>query len=187
MSATVPTIEPTAARAGDTWAWTKDLADYPADAWTLTYTAFSAAGVRPIVATADGTSYSIRVAPGDSAQFGPGRWDWVAHVTDGTDKYQVGSGVLQVLPDLTSAASHDGRTHARRMLDGINAILEGRAGEGDLDLVRTSFGDRAAEYDLERLIKMRQQYAWACQAEDNAERLARGEQSSRYISVRFTG
>jgi len=187
MAATIPSIEPRSARAGDTWEWTRDLADYPADTWTLTYTVFSGAGVRPIVATADGTSYSIRVAPGDSAQFAAGRWDWVAHVTDGADRYQAGSGVLTVLPDLTSAASYDGRSHARRMLDAINAIMEGRAGEGDIDLVRTSFGDRAAEFDLERLMRMRQQYAWACQAEDNAERLARGDQSGRYIATRFVG
>jgi hypothetical protein len=54
-------------------------------------------------------------------------------------------------------------------------------------LVRTAFGDRNAEYDPERLMKMRQQYAHAVQSEDQAARLARGELSGRYIATRFVG
>jgi hypothetical protein len=187
MAATIPSIEPRSARAGDTWAWTRDLPDYPAGSWTLTYLLYSAAGVWPITATADGDTHAVAATQGETSQIPAGRFDWTASVSDGTDRYQVGSGAIQVLPDLSSAASYDGRSHARRMLDAINAIMEGRAGEGDIDLVRTSFGDRAAEFDLERLMRMRQQYAWACQAEDNAERLARGDQSGRYIATRFVG
>jgi hypothetical protein len=73
------------------------------------------------------------------------------------------------------------------MLDAINAIMEGRAGSGDLDVVKTAFGDRGTDYDLPSLIKLRQQYAAAVQAEDDAARIARGEKSSRLIATRFVG
>jgi hypothetical protein len=187
MAATIPTVEPTAARAGDTWAWTRDLPDYPAASWTLTYLLYSAAGVWPITATADGDTHSVAATPGETSQIPAGRYDWTASVSDGTDRYQVGSGVIQVLPDLSSAASYDGRSHARRMLDSINAIMEGRASSGDLDVVKSAFGDRGVDYDLNALIKMRQQYAAAVRAEDDAARIARGAQSSRLIATRFVG
>jgi hypothetical protein len=304
MSSTVPTIEPTAARAGDTWAWTRDLSDYPAGTWTLTYSLFSSAAVYSITATADGTQHSVSVPGATTKTYIAGRYDWVAHVSDGTDRYQVGSGVIQILPNIAAVAeaatlvtgvvasnnaltwtavtagtagnsltvtlldpdttdasltvsvtgstavraslatdsggtitttaaeltaavaasitasalvtvadtsgssgagvvtalastslsggrdaysTYDGRSHARKMLDAINAILDGRALSADLDLIRTSFGDRQAEYDLANLLKMRQQYAFAVQAEDNAERLARGEPSGRFIATRFRG
>jgi hypothetical protein len=304
MAASIPTTEPTSARAGDTWRWTRDLTDYPAGTWSLVYSLFSAAGVYFITASADGTTHSVSVPGATTGTYTAGRYDWIAHVSDGTDRYQVGSGVLQVGANIaattdaatlatgvvasntaltwtaatagaagnslsvalldpsgnnallavtvsggtavrvslatdgtgtitTTAAqvaaavaaysaaaalmtaantsgsdgsgvvtalaqtslaggrdaysTYDGRSHARKMLDALNAILEGRALAGDLDLVRTAFGDRHAEYDMSNLIKMRQQYAYAVQAEDNAARLARGEQSGRYIATRFVG
>lgn len=187
MAATIPSIEPRSARAGDTWAWTRDLPDYPAGTWTLTYLLYSAAGVWPITATADGDTHAVAATPGETSQIPAGRYDWTAAVSDGTDRYQVGTGAIQILPDLSSAASYDGRSHARRMLDAINAIMEGRAGSGDLDVVKAAFGDRGTDYDLPSLIKLRQQYASAVQAEDDAARIARGERSSRFIATRFVG
>lgn len=307
MSMTVPTTEPTAVRAGDTWAWTRALYDYPAPGWALTYTLFSRVGVITIVAAADVTLHSVSVAPSTTANYTAGRYDWVAHVSDGTDRYQVGSGVLTILPDLgataraatlatgsvaddnaltwtavsagatgntiainliqrtgadiplgvmvltsasgtviratlatdnsgdpattalelaaaiaassaaaalvtctqgagsagtglvaalaqtnlaggTSApATYDGRSHARRMLDAIDAMLEGRASDGDLDVMRTITGDRSTWFDGPTLLKLRQQYAAAVAAEDASDRLARGEPSGRFISTRFLG
>jgi hypothetical protein len=168
MSLSVPTVEPTTARAGDTWRWTRDLPDYPAPTWGLTYTLFASAGVLSIVATASGTLHSVDLAPATTALYTAARYDWVAHVSDGTDRFQVGSGVLQVLPDVAEATAYDGRSHARKMLDAINALLEGRATGGDLDVVRVAHGDRVTEWDIPTLLKLRQQYASAVAAEDAA-------------------
>lgn len=187
MAAPIPTVEPTQARAGDTWTWARTLPDYPAPTWELTYTVFSSAAVFTITATADGSDHLVYEAPADTDDLIAGRYDWVAHVTDGVDRYQVGGGSLTVLPDLADAASYDGRSHARKMLDAINAILESRATAADLDTVRTSSGDRALETDIAALIKLRQQYAAAVAAEDQAVRVARGEDSGRLVQVRFRG
>lgn len=185
MAAPVPTVEPIQARAGDTWTWARTLPDYPAPAWVLTYTLFSAAAVFTIAAAASGSDHLVYEAPDDTKDLIAGRYDWVAHVSDGTDRYQVGAGALTVLPDLSAAATYDGRSHARKMLDAINATLEGRATSSELDLVRTATGDRAAEWAPETLIKLRQQYAAAVAAEEQAARVARGEDSGRMIQVRF--
>jgi hypothetical protein len=255
------------------------------------------------VAAASGTSHLATVLPATSAAIAPGRYQWDAAVTDGTDRYSVGTGTLTVAPDLGAAAraatlttgteaanngltwtaatagtagnaitltlidpgapsaalsvtattsavrvslatgsggaltstatavaaavaawpaaaalvaatntgastgagivtalaathlsggtdaatSYDGRSHARRMLAAIEAMMEGRATDGDLDVVKTSVGGRATDFDLPTLVKMRQQYAAAVAMEDDAAAIAAGGRSRRLVQTRFYG
>lgn len=182
---TIPTLEPTAARAGDTWRWRRDLPAYPAPLWVLTYTLLSPTGKIQITGTADSTSHLVTLTPTETAAFAAGRYEWVCHISDGVDRYQLDSGAIRVLPDVSAATFYDGRSHARKMLDAINALLENRASSGQIDLVKTSHGDKSIDRDLPTLLKMRQQYAHAVVAEDQAAAIARGEHSGRFIQVRF--
>lgn len=185
MVAITHEIEPLAARAGDTWQWTRTLSDYPAPSWVLSYTLFSAAAVVTITAAASGADHAVHVAPAVTALYTAGRYDWIASVTDGTDRYQVGSGSLRILPNLASATAFDGRTHARRMLDAIEATLEGRGTGGDLDVIRTTLGDQTAEYDPATLIKLHARYAAMVAEEDRAAAVGRGAVRSGMIQVQF--
>ena len=185
MSVSIPTLEPLSPRAGDTWRWVRTFPDYPAPGWVLTYTLFSAAAVLSFSAAADGTDHLVDLPPATTAAYPAGRYDWVAHVSNGTDRHQVGASAMTVQPDLAEAATYDGRSHARKMLDSINAMLEGRATSGDLDTIRIAHGQRAVEYSLEQLLKLRQQYAAAVAAEEAALALARGDSAGRMIQVRF--
>jgi len=182
MSTSIPTTEPLSVRAGETWRWSRSLADYPAPTWELIYTLFSAGGLITITAVADGTDHLVNVAPDATAAKVAGRYDWIAQVTNSTDKFQVGSGAIDILPAITAA--YDGRSHARKMLEAINALIEQRATDGDLDLVRSTVGDRATETDLSGLMKLRQQYAAAVVAEDQSAAAARGDRSS-FVQMRF--
>ncbi len=186
-ASTIPTIEPKQVRAGDTWRWSRSFDCYPAPTWVLTYTFYSAAGVLSFDADADGTSHSVNIAAADTAAYTAGRYDWTAAVTDGTDRLTVGSGTIQIFPDVAEAVSYDGRSHARKMLDAIIAILEGRGTDGDLDVVKTNTASHSTEFDLEQLGKWHQQYAAAVHAEELRKALARGENTGRFIGVRFTG
>jgi hypothetical protein len=168
MAVPIPTLEPSSARAGDTWRWVRDLPAYPAPTWVLTYTLYALSGVVRITATADGTQHRVALLPMVTGAYPPGRYDWTAHVSDGTDRHPVCAGSLQILPNLASATTHDGRSHARRMLDAIEATLEGRGSEGELDLVRSQLGDRTAEWEPGHLIKLRDRYAAAVLAEERA-------------------
>lgn len=185
MTTTIPTTEPTAARAGDTWEWKRSLADYPATDWTLTYILFNAAGKVTITASADGTDHLVDVAPATTAAYAAGRYDWVAHVTDGTDRYQVGAGTITIQPDVSAASSYDSRSHARKMLDAIDALLEGRATNDQLDIVATAVGDRSVGRKPDLLLKLRQHYAAAVALEEQAAAIARGENLGRIVQVRF--
>jgi hypothetical protein len=187
MAYTIPTTEPVSARAGDSWKWTRSLPDYPASTWTLTYTLWTASAALTITASASGADHAVDVDSATTGAYVAGRYEWVARVTDGTDTYSIGSGTLQILPAV--GAAMDTRSHARKMLDALNALIEGRATDGDIDVVRTSVatssGDRSTQWDMPTLLKLRQQYAAAVAAEEDAARIARGERSSRLIGVRF--
>lgn len=185
MVRSIPMTEPTQARAGDTWEWKKSLSDFPADTWTLTYTLFSSSGVLTITASADSTAHLVDVAPATTAAYTAGRYDWISQVTDGTDQYQVGKGAIQVLPDLSAAATYDGRSHARKMLDAIESILEGRATNDDLDTVRSAHSGR--DMTREGLIKIHQHYSASVRMESEALGLANGQKTGRFIQTRFVG
>ena len=182
VSYTIPTIEPSEVRAGDTWEWTRTLADWPASVWTLTYILHNATAKETIVATADGDDHSVSVAPAVTALIAAGRYDWIAQVSDGVSRYQVDSGAMDVQPDLSAVASYDGRSHARIMLDALEAILEGRATDGDIDTIRASYGEVTTERDRALLTQLRAQYAAAVAAEDAA--LAGG--NSGFVQMRFS-
>ena len=92
--------------------------------------------------------------------------------------------MITVLPDVAEATSYDGRSHARRMLAAIEAMLEGRATDGDLDVIKTSVGGRQTDFDLPTLVKMRQQYAAAVASEDAQELAAIGGRPG-ILQVRF--
>lgn len=158
MAYTVPTTEPAALRSGDTWQWTRDLGDYPADAWTLTYYFRNATAHFDVVATADGTGYAVSVAKATTAVLVPGWYDWTAFVSSATERYQVGTGRTEVLPDLAAAAPHDARSFARRMLDYIEAALESRASSDQLDLVNAQLDTRSISRDKAGLLTLRSQF-----------------------------
>jgi hypothetical protein len=191
MSTTIPTTEPASARAGDTWRWQRTLSDYPASTWTLSYTLFNAAGKVSIAATADGDDHLVSVAPATTAAYTAGRYDWVAHVSDGTDRHQVGAGSINVLPDLSAVSSYDGRSHARKMLDAIDALLEGRATTDQLDLIAaanvgSNSGDQSMQMRPEFLMNLRKHYAAMVASEDRASAIANGDNPG-VMQMRWAG
>lgn len=128
----IPTNEPRQLRAGDTWEWRREdlAADYPAPTWTLTYRFKNAAGGFEIVASASGSFFAVTHAAATTATIAAGTYDWAAQVSSGAFKYTVDSGTLEVLPNLfsgTASAASDQRTHNRKTLDAIKAVIEGRA------------------------------------------------------------
>lgn len=185
MSRTIPYGEPTSARAGETWEWKKTLSDYPSDTWTLSYALHNAASLIEITAAADGTGYLVDVAAATTGAYTAGRYDYVAQVTDGTDVYTVGTGSIDVLAKITAAA--DGRSHARIMLEAIQATLQGSATASQLDIVSGSHNGRAVTNDRGLLLTMESRYSAMVAAEEDAQRVAQGLRSSRLVQTRFRG
>lgn len=126
MAIDTSNTEPISIIPGDTVKWMRSLADYPACAgWALSYELLNAMHRYQIAATADGAAHRVVISASTSQSYTPGSYDWRARVTNADEVYTVGTGRLTIAPSFSAAA--DVRSHARRTLDAIEAVLEGRA------------------------------------------------------------
>jgi hypothetical protein len=187
MTASIPTTEPAELRAGDTWAWTKTLDDYPASAWTLKYRFKNAAGGFEITATASGDDFSVSVAAATTTGYAAGAYSWMAWVEGGTsEKYTVDTGTCTINPDYrsgTATAAFDDRTHARIVLDAIEAVIEGRAAKDQEEYEIA--GRRLKHTPIPTLLKLRQHYKAEVAGQVAAEAVANGLGTGRRIQFRI--
>lgn len=179
----IPTNEPSSLRAGDTWKWTRTLDDYPAGTWTLKYRFKNATSYFEIVAGTSGTDHSVSVAAATTAAYPAGSYTWMAWVEGGSsEKYTVDTGTLEVDPDYrASTAAYDGRSHARKMLDALEAWLEAR----DPAVAEYEIAGRRMKYiPIAELVKLRNRYGMEVRNEEAAAAIARGEGLGRKIQFR---
>lgn len=138
----IATTEPKQVEAGNTWQWTRDLTDYQAPTWVLTYYLRNKnePEVKTIIAADDGDGgHAITVSASDSDGYIGGRWDWIARVSSAGVVYTIDKGMLDIRSNLADAAN-DFRTYNQRCLDAIEAVRENRA---STDQASWSIDDRA--------------------------------------------
>lgn len=183
MAPPIPSVEPTSVIAGDTVKWTKSLPDYPAsDGWSLAYTFINAAGKFPVAASADGDDFTVSVPPVTTTDWIPGDYDWRAQVSKAGEVYTVATGRTTVKPSF-SAATLDGRSSARKMLDAIEAVLENRASS---EVAEYQINGRQLKYtSIPDLLKLRDRLRAEVRREENALRSAQGLPPSTRVFVRF--
>lgn len=123
--------EPAQLRAGDTWQWRReDLAtNYQATAWTLSYVFKNAAKAFQVLATADGVFFAVDVPATVTTDYPAGFYRWASQVAKDDERYTVGIGTTEVLANVfdTPDTAQDLRSHAGRVLDAIEAVIESRA------------------------------------------------------------
>jgi len=172
-------------RAGDTWAWRDSYPDFKAsDGWVLTYSLVNASLKIDLPGggiTADGVDFAVTVAAITTAGYAPGDYTQVAKVTKSGAVHTVGSSDLKILPNLSAVT--DTRSHARKVLEAIEAVLERRA---TLDQESYTIGIRSlARTPIPELIKLRDRYRQEVNAEKAAEAIGKGLAPSGRIQVRF--
>lgn len=204
MAATIPTrepwLEPAAMGriiAGTTVKWKILLSDYPPTdgdtTWTMTY-AFQNKDIDAPL-TVDSTDnedgyHLITLAATTTADWTAGDYDWQATVSDGTSVYLVAQGrVPVVLLYSGESAGADHRSHPKKMLDAIRAVLEAKATGADTkDLL--SFSDERQSlqrYSYEELRELESKYEKAVLMDEMKERASRGQKTGRMVSVRRMG
>ncbi|MBT5312401.1 MAG: hypothetical protein HOL38_12575, partial [Verrucomicrobia bacterium] len=80
-----------------------------------TATSFSAA--------ADGDSYLVTVAAATTAAYASGIYDFIGWVIKGTEKFEVFNSMIEVLPNPTNSSAYDPRSHARRVMELLEAAI----------------------------------------------------------------
>lgn len=187
MAAPIPSTEPVFIQAGDTVAWTRDLADYPAPAWTLKYRLINAASRIDITAVASGTTHSVSVSAAATTAWTAGDYTWQAYVEGGTsERYTVGNGRITIKPNLAAmGANYDARSTARKALDDTRAAMaswiatNGQVTEYEIAGRRMKY---ASLSDIEGRIRLLEREV---ANEEAAEKLAAGLQPARRLLVRF--
>lgn len=175
----IPENVPAELIAGDTWRWTRDLSDFPAGTWTLTYYFENKDGVFPVVASASGTTHSVTIAAGTSATYKAGRYRWRARAVGGGITETVEDGWLDVLIDPAAAGKADVRSWSRRTLDALEAFLEGNATTAQQSM--TIQGRALSRWPLNDLLAWQDKLRARVKTEEGGVKSASG----RNIKVRF--
>jgi len=188
-SANYPTREPEELIAGDRVAWKRaDLnADYSNALYTLSYrlrlegdgnTGYT------ITASASGTDYIVEVASTTTNTYVPGRYRWQAYITRNSDSARITleSGSLEVVPN-RNVSTADPRSHAKIVLDAIEAVLESRATKDQMSY--TIAGRSLSRMPITDLLTFRDKYKAEYQRELDAERIRKGLGSKRRLLVRI--
>ena len=181
------TTEPTRITAGDTVAWTKTLADYPASAgWVLKYRLINAAGKIDITGGASGDDHAISVPASTSAGWDDGTYSVQSYVEKGAERHTVGACTIVISPNLAAQAGGlETRSSARKILDALLLAYEAAA-------TSRAF---VQEYEIAgRRMKFNDKGAWLTEInfwkhetakEVRAERIAAGLGSGNKVLVRF--
>lgn len=180
--------EPERIVAGDTLRFVRtDLAaDYPADqGWTLTYEARNAASTVTFAAAASGSTFAVSVGASTTTTWAAGDYVLGGYVAKAGERYEIYRGALRILPNLAASGAADRRSHAEKVLDAIEAVIEKRATR-DQESYEID-GRKLTRTPLPDLIKLRQLYRAEVARERNAARLAAGLPGRNRLLVRFPG
>lgn len=183
---TVADGEPSRVIAGDTVIWRRAdlLSDYPSASYSLHYRGRRAGDATASFNVSANSSYQVTVAAAVTDKWTAGTWHWQAYITRTSDsaRVTVAEGTFEVIPNRASSTT-DPRSHVKRMLDAIEALLEGKALD---DVEEYSINGRSLrKIPIGELIKWRDTYRADYQREQAAENIRRGLGSARKIMVRF--
>ena len=187
-SANFPTREPAELIVGDRWMWKRtDLgADYPPASYTLKYSLRldTAATEIEIAASASGTDFLVEVASVTTAGYTAGTYRWQAYITRTSDSQRVliGSGTVKVVAN-RDASTADPRSHAKKVLDAIEAVIESRATKDQEEYAIN--GRSLKRTPIPDLIVLHNKYKADVAAEERAARIKNGLDGGGRILVRF--
>ena len=181
----IPLNEPLTLIAGDTVRWDReDLPDYPASVWTLSYYFVKTNDQITITASANGDYFRVVVAASVTANYPPGIYKWNAYVSKGAERYKVDEGTLEIKADyVAQTTGYDDRSHVKKTLDAIEAVIEGRATQDHLSY--SIAGRSITKISPEELIRWWSFYKQQYRKELDAERIASNLGTSRKILTRF--
>ncbi len=178
----IATREPTSLRAGETLTFSRSLPDYSASAgWSITYYFTGVNGQFSFTSAASGGDHLVTVAASATAEWVAGDYFGSGIVTDGSSKFEVYSAKLTVKPNLaTIEPGTDLRSQNRRILDNVNAAIEGKATH---DILNSDVeGTKIERLTPEQLLVLRDRYAQLVAAEEAAEQ---GKTTRKNILIRF--
>jgi hypothetical protein len=169
--------------AGDTWEWTRELADYPATAWSAVVYFEKADASFSVSGVASGTAHVFTISATTTAGYRAGKYRWRLAVFSEDVRKTVEEGYTEVQPDPAAAGNFDHRTTARVALENIEAFLRDPT---NLQAASYSLGGRSlSRWSRADLLVERDKWKLEAKSESAAERIAAGLGNPRRLYVRF--
>lgn len=132
----VPTSEPTAAVAGDTWTWTHASVDFPvSEGWALSYSfrGISAPAWSTAYVTNDGQQWTVTIPATITAAITAGVYVVERHYTLSAQRYTSRLHSLEVAPNAATAAAGVLQTFNEKMLAALQSLLYGTGAISDVE------------------------------------------------------
>ena len=120
--------------AGTSVSWRIEIDAFPAsEGWTLVYSLVSPSAQIVIESTPDEDAHLFEIPFADTAEWVPGSYSWQSHISNSTERYQVGSGSVEILADFAEASTGaDTRTWLDKAIEALQAAIAGRASNTQL-------------------------------------------------------
>jgi metal-dependent amidase/aminoacylase/carboxypeptidase family protein len=186
-----PSQEPNELVVGDYWVWKRDdlATDYPTDSYSLSYEFHCDSGGGgnhqfTINATEANDTYYIEVPTTTTENYNPHDYQWAAYITRTSDsaRIQIDDGKTTILPNLADTNA-DLRSHAKKVLDNIQAVIEGRA---TIDQSSFSLAGRSlSRMSIDELMTFRDRYHAEYLKEVKLARIKNKQGSGNTIKTRF--
>ena len=186
-----PNQEPNELVVGDYWAWKRDdlATDYPTNSYSLTYEFHEDSGGGgshkfSITAVEANDTYYVEVPTTTTDDYSNGDYIWSAYITRTSDsaRIQIDEGRTTILHNLADTNA-DLRSHAKKVLDAIEAVIEGRA---TIDQSSFSLGGRSlSRMSVDELMTFRDRYRAEYLKEVKLARIKNKQGSGNTIKVSF--
>lgn len=180
--------------AGDFLTWERTLPAFPAaDDWQLRYALSSPTAQIPLIhgtasvsiQDAGGGVWTVEVPAATTAPWAAAGYAYQEYVqkSTGAERQTLASGRLEVLANLAAGAA-DLRSHARKMLEALEALALGKATKDQLSY--SIAGRSLTRLNPDELIRWTNHYRALVANEDAAARSAAGGGGQRIALGRFT-
>ena len=187
-STNYPSQVPTELQLGDFWAWKRDdlSEDYPVASYSLSYEFNlidgSTASNFTLEATESNDTYIIEAS--STSSYTKGNYNWVSYITRTSDSARVKleEGFVEI-QDNYATTSASVRSHAKIVLDSIEAVIENRA---NIDQSSMSIAGRSlSRMSVDELLTFRARYKAEYLKEVKQLRIKNKRGSGNTPKVRF--
>ena len=186
-----PSQEPETLVVGDRWVWQRPdlVTDYPTDQYALTYEFHCDSGGGgshkfTVTASETSTAYVVEVSSTVTENYTAHLYKWYAFITRTSDSQRVAvdNGITTLVANYADSNA-DVRTHAKKVLDSIQAVIENRATVDQSSF--TIAGRSLSRMTIDELFMVRDRYRAEYNEEVKKARIRNKKPSGNLIGVRF--
>jgi hypothetical protein len=189
--ANYPTQEPDVLVVGDRWTWKREdlITDYPIDSYALTYEFHEDSGGGgnhkfTVTATETTDAYIVEIPSATTANYSIGDYKWYAFITRSSDSERIAidEGITTVIVNFANTNA-DVRSHAKKVLDAIEAVIENRA---TVDQSSFSIAGRSlSRMSIDELFNLKDRYKSEYLKEVKQARIKNKQNTNNTIGVKF--